>query len=527
MLLANARVHGLHGPEADAILLDGGVVVDTGTVRELRDRAGGHVAELDCGGATVLPGLVDSHLHALATATALTEVDLRGTRSLDDATRRIADHAHTLAPGAWVTGGRWDANRWSDVREPNRVLLDALVPDRPVAVWSIDFHTLWVNGAALAAVGIDGDTPDPRGGRIVRDADGQPTGVLREDAATLVERRIPPPAIEARADMLRSAQQRWHAEGLTGVHDFDGTTSREAWEALLADGTLTMRVVKYLRLDEWDWAKTTGWRSGTRAGERFVRGGLKLFSDGSLGSRTCHMTHAFLDDGAPNFGLPIASTEVLVEQITDALAHDVAVAIHAIGDQANRSVITALERTLGTARTPLRHRIEHTQFLQADDVPRLAALGVVAAMQPTHCTSDLPLLGHVDPDGLLGYPWSSLLDAGVPLAFGSDAPVESTNPWHAIASAMTRATDGDPYQPEQRLTAREALLAHTVGSAFAAGLEGRAGTLAPGMDADLVVVDVDPFQPTPSEQALREVAASIHDTTVACTVVAGDIVHTR
>lgn len=573
-LFAHARVRSLETPEtvADAVLVDdAGRIAGIGSTEEMRELASsagvradgtanaGRLEEIDCAGGVLLPGLVDAHAHALSAANTLSEIDLRAVRSLTAAVDTIRAHAQTLPEGEWITGGRWDSNTWldSDGRrglQPDRELLDAAVPDRPVALWSIDYHTLWLNGAALAAVGIDDSTPNPRGGEIVRDASGKATGILREDAATIAERRIPPMPIAARVESMRRAQRRWLAEGLTGVHDIDGTVSREAWEGLIAADELRMRVVKYLRLDEWEWAKETGWRTGgaVDARGRFVRGGLKLFSDGALGSQTSYMTDPFPSPGGedhlPNYGLPIATEDVLVEQIEEAVACGVSTAIHAIGDRANHHVLAALARTQQATEAararfgaPMRHRIEHAQFVRPEDVARFRELGVVASMQPRHCISDLHLLASLQPDPrLAAYAWKDLIAAGAHLAFGSDAPVEPTNPFAGIYAAMTRAhIDGDPattFQPERRIPAIEALRAHTTGAAYAAGLEAQTGRLAPGFDADLIVVDVDPLESAggsgvtgeyASEAALFEHAVAVRDTQVHMAVVGGEVEFAR
>lgn len=545
-IYANARVHTLTARDDvhEALVVDNGTVAFTGPLAQAREFASG-AEEVDCGGNVIVPGLVDAHIHAIATAGGLKEVDLRSAQSLAEAVERIVKHEQSMPEGQWLTGGRWDANTWTDASEPNRELLDQLIPNRPVAVWSIDFHTLWLNGAALAAVGIDDDTPDPRGGRIVRDADGKATGVLREDAATIAERSIPVAPREARVDSMRTAQQTWLSEGLTGVHDFDGNASREAWEGLIAADDLKLKVVKYLRLDEWEWAKESEWRTGGRTGDRFIHGGLKLFSDGALGSHTCHMTHPFPvpgHDGQPNYGLPIASQDVLVEQILDAYDHGISAAIHAIGDQANRDVLNAFQRTEPQRRAAaekynslMRSRIEHAQFMQEKDIDLMVSLGVVASMQPRHCISDIPLLPQVENNpGLLAYPWQELDQAGIVLAFGSDAPVEPSNPWAAIYASMTRADiSGDPattFQADKRISAYSALWAHTAGAAFAGGIESEAGVLAPGMDADFIVIDSDPFNAEggngltgeyASEEALFAHATAVRDTQVQLTVTAG------
>lgn len=529
-IYANARVHTLKSPTDvyEALLVDAGKVVAVGTVAQLKERAPG-APEVDCGGKVVIPGLVDAHIHALSTAATLDQVDLSSARTLPEAVSLMVDYHRTLAPGRWLRGGKWDVNKWSDVDAPNRALLDELIPDRPVAVWSVDLHTLWLNGAALDAVGIDDETPDPRGGRIVRDESGRATGVLLEDAATLAERQFPVEPLDERIQQMNRAQREWLAQGITGVHDFDGNASREAWEGLISADQLRLKVVKYLRLDEWDWAKESGWRTGDRVTDRFIKGGLKLFSDGALGSRTCHMCHPFPQlrvDGTANYGLPIASQDVLVEQIAEAYLHGIGVAIHAIGDQANRDVLRALQKTAGEA--PVAPRVEHVQFIQESDIPVMAQLGAIASMQPRHCISDIPLLPMVENNpGLVAYSWKQSLAAGIPLAFGSDAPVEPTSPWAAIYAAMTRADiSGDKstsFQPHNRISAYDALVAHTAGAARAAGLADETGMLVPGMDADFIVIDSNPFaDPGDSEESLFAVAESVRDTTVELTVAAGE-----
>ena len=548
-LYLNAHVHTFNplNPHAQAILTDEEKIVAVGAQAQLAAHSTG-AQTVDLGGATVIPGLVDAHLHAMSYAESLAQVDLREAQSEAQAVDMIRSFAATLPQGAWVTGGRWDFNRWGTGERPTRALLDASVPDRPVAVWSIDFHTLWCNGAALAAAGIDGNTPQPRGGEIVHDQTGEPTGVLREDAATLVERQLPRLPRNLEADIMDQAQLQWLSEGLTGVHDIDGEHSREAWFGLRERDDLRMRVVKYLRLEEMDWAIENAWHTGD-GDAWFTKGGLKLFSDGALGSQSSYMSTPFphrhdpAQELQPNYGMQIATEDLLVEQIEGALAHGIGTAIHAIGDQANHHVLNAYERTWAANRAAeqrlgkvLRRRIEHAQFIQPADVHRFATMGIVASMQPRHCISDLHLLKALRPDPqLAAYAWTELAASGAALAFGSDGPVEPSNPFAAIYAAMTRADiDGDPattFQPERRMSAYRAIEAHTSGAAYAAGREGDTGILAEGYDADFIAIDVDPLEHDgldaasgtyESEQALFDHALAIRDTTVSHAVVGGE-----
>ena len=536
-------------------------------------------SEVDLEGRVVLPGFVDAHLHAVSTASTIAEVDIRQVRSLRAAVDTVAAHAATLPPGEWVTGGRWDANTWDMGRggsyQPDRELLDEAVPDRPVALWSIDYHTLWLNGAALEAVGIHDDTPNPVGGEIVRDGSGRATGILREDAATIAERAMPALSLEQRAANMRIAQRKWLAEGLTGVHDIDGAASQEAWDALRADDGLLMRVVKYLRLDELEWARAVGWRTGDQVGRR------RTASHGDAGGRAVLgrprprrvvrprrpqavlRWSAGVADLVHDRSVPPASRARTTSPTTACRSRArtcssnrsrrpcrraFSLAVHAIGDRANHHVLSAFSRTRAASRAaeerygrPLRHRIEHAQFVRPEEVQLFAQMGVVASMQPRHCISDLHLLESLKPDPrLAAYAWKDLLAAGAPVAFGSDGPVEPTDPFAAIYAAMTRADfGGDPattFEPGRRIPARDAIAAHTSGAAYAAGLEGSVGTLAPGMAADLIAVDVDPLRADggsgvtgeyASEAALFEHAEAVRDATVHLTAVAGEVAFAR
>ncbi|WP_349829104.1 amidohydrolase [Brevibacterium litoralis] len=568
-------------PAASALLVgDDGTVVATGEPDELRalataPEAPATLEEISLGGRVVLPGPVDGHLHAMSHAESLAEVDLRATTSLEEAIEVLRDYAVDLPADRWITGGRWDYNKWGLDEQPDRAALDAAFPDRPVALSSIDFHTLWANGAALAAAGITDASPDPAGGQIVRDGTGRATGILREGPAMKpVFAAIPELPVEVRADLLARAQEQWVAEGLVGVHCIDGPDAREAWEVLHESGRLDLRIVKYLTTADLPYARGAEWHTGD-GDAKLRRGGLKLFSDGALGSQSSHMSspyphsHARGADGVAeeiaeeNYGIQIATEDQLVAGIREALELDIALAIHAIGDQANHHVLNAYERTHAESETarkrsgrPLRHRIEHAQFVQPDDVARFAAMGIVASMQPRHCISDLHLLDKLRPDPeLAAYAWTDLEGVGAVVSFGSDGPVEPTNPFVAIYAAMTRAdANGDPlttYQPERRMSAYRAWVAHTRGPAHAAGWEDRAGALAPGMFADFVVLDVDPFVPGtlgaqvqgasaaeayrvegdgvtgeyPDEASLFAHARAIRDTRPVMTVIGGEIVY--
>lgn len=488
-------------------------IVAVGDAADLADSA---AETIDLDGAAVLPGLYDAHIHTAELARDTGAVDLRGVGTLDQALQRIVEHAATLPAGGWLTGGSWDSNRWTPPRQPDRHSLDRICPDRPVLLSSIDGHTSWANSMALHRAGISAATPDPVGGEYARDEAGELTGILREAAGRPVQAVMAAESTEDLPTLLRRAQEHLLSVGLTSVHDIDGEDARAAYLGLRDDGALKIRVHKAIPVRFLDRAIEQGRRTGD--GDDWISTGpVKIFGDGALGSHTCHMRRPFAGDPG-NTGIAVTPYEEIVALARRAVGAGIAVATHAIGDRANELVLNAYAE-LAVDLGGLRLRIEHTQYQRPGDPARMAGLGVVASMQPTHCTTDYDLAdellaGH----DLVAYAWRTLLDAGVPLAFGSDAPVESANPFLGLHAAITRCrADGSPpggWQPEQRVTPAEALAAYTLGSAFAAGQDHRKGVLTAGRLADFVAVDTDPLS-APVEQ--------IPATTVLTTVVGGEI----
>ncbi|MCO5997993.1 amidohydrolase [Actinoallomurus rhizosphaericola] len=510
----NAAIHTGDGgrPPARAMAVEGERLLAVGAEAEVREAAGPAAELIDLEGAAVLPGLYDAHIHTAQYAQSLGAVDLRDVRSLDDALARVAAHAARLRPGAWLFGGRWNSNTWDPPAQPDRYALDSVCPELPVALPNADGHTVWANSAALRLAGIDAGTPDPIGGEIVRDANGEPTGILRESASYPLRDLMVSADLR---DRLRAAQEELLALGLTSVHDIDGEDCRDAYLQLRAAGELKLRVHKAIPMDHLEAAVAEGRRTG-QGDDWFRTGPVKIFSDGALGSHTCHMSEPFAGEQG-NAGIAVTPYDDLVTLFARAAGAGIAVATHAIGDQANHLVLDAYEAIGRSAR--LRHRIEHAQHLRPGDLPRMAGLGVVASMQPVHCTSDIDLVDSLLAGReLASYAWRGMLDAGVALAFGSDAPIEHPNPFAALYAAVTRTRpDGTPaggWQPGQRLTMAEAVAAHTVGAAYAAGEEHDKGVLAPGRLADFIAVDTDPYR-EPAEAVLR--------TKVLTTVVGGDV----
>ncbi|WP_246104657.1 amidohydrolase [Rudaeicoccus suwonensis] len=504
-------------PYATGLLADDDVILAIGDFESLAvQHREATVVEL--GGALVLPGMHDAHIHTASLARELAALDLRRVTTLEQALQHVQQYAETIPSGAWIMGGRWDSNKWTPPGQPTRHDLDRVSGDHPVALASIDGHTMWVNTAALSAVGITFDTPDPAGGVIARDDQGSPTGILREAACEAVERVYASPVSGDLADQLAAAQEHLLSVGLTSVTDLDGEDARAAYLRMKSDGWLNIRVTKGIPVTHLDAAIAEGRRSGD--GDDWLRvGPVKLFSDGALGSHTCHMSHGFRGDES-NHGMPVLSHEQVLAYARRATDAGIAVATHAIGDQAAHTVLGAYEQLRAETGTSMTLSIEHSQFLQPDDVHRMAQLGVTASMQPTHCTSDITLCEAMLPDSpLVAYGWRTLLDAGVAVAFGSDAPVEDPNPFFGLHAAVTRQRfDGTPaggWQPHERVTINEAIAAHTAGSARLTGDFTRKGRLTAGRLADFIAIDTDITDPELiADEPLRIRTAQVLQTVV-------------
>jgi predicted amidohydrolase YtcJ len=510
-------------PPAEALLSMDGRVIFVGSDGELRRLAPvlGDSQVLDLQGRCVVPGLTDSHIHFLTYGLNLDRVELTGAASLAEVQDRLRRAGAALAPDEWLQGWGWDHSLWPEARFPDRAALDAAVPHAPVALKRKDGHLLWVNSAALAAAAVTRETPDPPGGRIGRDASGEPDGLLFESAGQLVTQAIPPITAPQAAQASRRAMTDLHRLGVTGIHVPEDATSFRTLQALDSVGELRLRVTIMLPYTSLPAALDTGLRTGF--GSDFLRvGPVKMFADGSLGSETAAMLHPF--EGGDNQGILILPPGEIGSAISRAARGGLACAIHAIGDRANRVVLDAFQMTRDQwAPVGLRQRIEHVQVLHPADVPRLGQLGVIASVQPIHATQDMDLVERLwGARGRYAYAFRSLLDTGAVLAFGSDAPVETADPLAGLYAAVARRrSDGRPadaWYPEERITAAEAIHAYTRGAAYAAGLERLAGTLSPGMQADFTVF---------SHDVVAGVAEDILAARVTTTVVDGEIVYSR
>jgi predicted amidohydrolase YtcJ len=474
---------------ADAIAIGGGRILGVGTTSELEALADRATRRIAAAGGTITPGCIDAHVHLVSWARALVEIDLVGSPSREACLARVAAAIASHAGDGVVVGRGWDANAWSEA--PHRASLDRVTGSRLALLHSRDFHAVWANSAALSACGIGRDTPDPEGGKIERDRSGEPTGVLREHAVRLCARLQADDADGDRARLDR-AVARLHADGVTSVHDFEGAAAQRALRALTRTRPLPLRVLMHLPHASLDAALEAGLESGV-GDDAFRIGAIKLFADGTLGSRTAAMLAPY--EGTSEGGMDLLAPDALSAIVARAFAGGLSVAIHAIGDRAVRSSLDAFEAA--RERIPslaLPPRIEHLQLVDPSDLGRLAALGGVASMQPSHCASDIELAErHWGARIRTAYPWRAFLDANTVLAFGSDAPVEPPSVAFGLHAAVTRTRPDhrSAFVPEQAITLDEALTAYTAGAARVGGAWPRVGTLRPGAAADAVVWDVD------------------------------------
>ena len=531
-VLTNATIYTVDeaAPTAEAMAVDpSGAIAVIGTEADVL-AVYPDWPRVDLDGRAVIPGLIDAHAHLMGLGQALLQADVVGTGSVRDVLSRLRTFSASLPPNAWITGRGWDQNDW-EAREdgtrpfPTRQELDALFANRPVVLTRIDGHALWANSAALRMAGIDPDFPapeDPEGGQILRDSDGRPTGVFIDAAMGMVERAIPASSPEVAEEALARAVAETARHGLTGVHEAGIAISTLAlYERAIAQNRFPLRNYAMLSMDQLG-AFCEAYPEGYAGNGRLRVQSLKVYADGALGSRGAALIEDYSDEPG-NHGLLIQSPDALAETVTEAMACGLQVNTHAIGDRGNREVLDAYERAMEeTGGGPGRHRIEHAQVVSLEDIERIARLGVIASVQPTHATSDMPWAEErVGPDRIKGaYAWRRLLDAGARLALGSDFPVERVPPLLGFHAAVTRQdADMNPaggWYGNQALSRKEALRGFTLDAAYAGFMEDEVGSLEPGKRADFVVLSQD-LMHVPPEQILS--------TQILATVVDGDPVY--
>ena len=493
----NGRVWtGVRGaPVGSAVGIIGSRIAAVGE-SAVKPRIGKRTRVVDLQGAFVVPGFVDGHVHFLLAAATLTPPDLRHTKSREEFSRRVADAAGQLTAGEWMMGGSWDAELWGG-ELPTRQWVDAVTPQTPVALARLDQHMWLVNSLGLKLAGIDRNTPEPAGGRIIRDASGEPTGIVIDAAKDLVQRVIPPSSDAAIQKMMRAGIEHGLRNGVTQAHsmglDWD---THNALLRLRAQGETDMRFFSFVPLSDWEKLADIIKKDGR--GDDWVRwGGLKALADGSLGSRTA-LFHRPYDDQPGTHGIRVNTLENLRRWVTQADQHNLNVSLHAIGDEANDDVLD-LYQDIARANGPRdrRFRIEHAQHLTPSAIPRFAKQQIIASVQPYHAIDDGRwAIQRVGAERLKGtYAFKSLIDSGAHVCFGSDWPVAPFAPITGIAAAVLRQTiDGaNPggWMPEQRITVEQSLVAYTAQNAYAGFQEDRLGYIKPGYLADLVVIDKD------------------------------------
>jgi predicted amidohydrolase YtcJ len=511
--------------KAEAVVVVAGRVRYVGDSATAKQRAPAGARRIDLAGRRVLPGLIDSHVHFLTGGDELLAPDLRSAKTEEEFARRLGAAAKKVPAGTWMTGGTWDHENWPDGRLPTRKWLDRFVPDHPVFVSRLDGHMAVANSLAIRRAKVSAKTKDPKGGTIVRGADGEPAGVFKDTAMILISRHVPAWTPKQRLRRARVALRHAASLGITGVHDMLTSYSvLRTYQDLRDRGELTTRITYYTPIGSHErWGAV---RIQRGFGDAFLKlGGLKGFADGSLGSTTAWFFEPYSD--APNTsGLPMPALlpeGSMPDDVVSCTNLGLQVAIHAIGDRANRRMLDIFAGG-GDALRKLRPRLEHAQHIHPDDLARFAKLGVIASMQAYHAIDD----GRWAEKRIgaercqTTYAFRSLLERGATLAFGSDWPVAPLSPWSAIYAAVTRRTlDGknpEGWVPSEKITVEQAITAYTRGSAYAAFDEKELGTLVAGKLADLIVLDRDPF-------AIP--AAEIRDVRVDLTVVGGRVVHER
>ena len=519
ILFVNADIYTQAAPaRAQAMAVRDGRIVAIGSNDEIRKLKGSHTQVVDLGGHFVMPGFNDAHVHLAAGGLRHFEVDLTGSRSPQEMQQRIADHTKALAPGDWIVGGGWDHTLWAEQQLPTRQDIDSVTGDHPAFLGRVDGHISIANTAALKAAGINATTPDPPGGKIDHDAQGEPTGIIREDPAmTLVWSKIPAPTPSQRRRSAEYALANAAMWGITSAQDYSDWEDFLTYEELEREGKLTLRISEWLDFNgSVDLLEKH--RAQHPADDAMLHTAmLKGFMDGSLGSRTAALLAPFSDD-AGNSGLPRYQQDRLNRMAVERAAAGFQLGFHAIGDRATQMALDAYAEAARNAREnnrwrDFRFRIEHAQVIAPGQFQQFKELGVVASVQPNHLLTAMHwAVERIGPErAKTSYPWKQFLDSGIPLAFGTDYPVEPITPFRGIYSAVTRKNEAGTkeYFPEQKITIQQALAAYTTGAAYAQFAEKEKGTLAPGMLADFVVLDRDLTRIPPAEILKTQVLRSV------------------
>ena len=494
LLLVNGRIY--PSPPwthpTNALAIREGIVVAHG--EEALQLKSNYTADhtIDVRGAVVLPGFTDGHIHLTALGESLTSLSFDETSNLQQIRDTMRKEASNRPPDEWITGGKWSLDALGEF--PDRSMLDDVAPDNPVALHSKDLHSLWLNSRALAALDITTDTADPKGGKIPRNTNGQPTGILQENAIRMYENRRPPRDVEALSRVHRAVSAHCYNHGITAVHSIESLEDWDLYRELHRQGKLGLRIGGLLPLDNLDRIIERGTESG--AGDDWLWTiGIKIFTDGALGSWTAWMKQPYENSG--DRGMLLLSEDDLVSSVHRCHRHALSVGVHAIGDAAVAMTLRALQSSGAQEhRDHLIDRIEHFQLIDPDDLEMIPA-GLIAAMQPIHLPGDREPAGQFWGErSRYAYAFQSLEKNGAVLAFGSDAPVEDVNPWISIQAAVARRLSAaeEPWNPREKTSLGEAVAAYTVNNARAAYREGTLGSLTVSAAGDAVVLDRNPWE---------------------------------
>jgi predicted amidohydrolase YtcJ len=493
LVVENARIYTVDAkvPQAVALAVKDGKFLAVGAA--VKQHIGPSTRRIDAKGAAIVPGLIDSHVHMRSFGDMLETMDLRGVASIAEVARRVKEKAAALPAGSWIRGRNWDDTNWGG-KLPVAADLDGAAPNHPVYLSRVDGHAGWANTRALAAGGVEKASEDPKGGQIIRDAAGNPTGILVDRAQALITRKIPPLSVDDVETRLRKAAQECARLGMTSVHDAGcSRTELDAYRRLIAKNQLPVQIYFMIGGAGELWEEYL--QRGPEMGDKLTVRSIKLVADGAMGSRGAAFFQPYSDD-KQNTGLLILQKEYIRDVARDAVAKGFQVNTHAIGDKANRTVLDAYGEVVGENQNH-RFRVEHAQVVSLPDFALYAKYNVIASIQSTHATSDMRwAVNRLGPDRLLGA-WAPrrFLNAGVRIANGSDFPVEDPNPFWGIYAAITRMDHtGNPpggFLPGEKLTREETLKSWTLDGAYAAFEEGRKGSITPGKAADFLILNKD------------------------------------
>jgi len=518
LVIHNCKVYN-QSKSQTALAISGDKIVAIGSDADILPLANGQTKKINGWGKWVLPALMDSHTHMVGYAARKLQVDLSDCESLNEALKRIKFGVEASPEGEWITGGGWDKNMWNLSGFPHKQMLDEISTRHLIALDSKDWHSLWVNSPVLKKCGVNRSISDPDGGHIIRDESGEPTGIFQETVRQLIFDKIPPPPAVKLIPALQETFKEFHRFGITAAHSMETFSDFSIYRRLYQEGNLGLRIFWYLPVKHLSAVEELDTRY--KSGNSFLKiCGVKLFADGALGSQTAEMLENYL--GLDHAGIGVLSNEELRELVSKCVSQRLACAIHAIGDKANRKVLTAFGKLFRESQEAgLRHRIEHAQLLHPGDILLFQKYNVTASVQPIHLAADIPIIEkYWGERGRFAYAFGSLANSGARLIFGSDTPIESFDPWKGIYTALQRKHWVNPqtesFYPEEKIKLDQAIQACTSSSAWAAGEEMNLGSVEIGKQADLIMIDQDVFSEPP------EVLLT---TNVMLTVLAGKVVY--